>query len=190
AETEAVRRELERERERITALANALPRGRVTELDGQRVASADGVRDRPTTRIAGEGLDVTAPMPADELPYEPDPDAAPAAARHEAEERTADADEVTTIREPGTSEVGGDDVSEDTDTYDHGESVRVLGGSRPRRRATTSTPPPVPPGTAEVGARHIEAGEAGPSAAWIARTVAIAALAVVAVALLMLLKFA
>ena len=43
AETEAVRRELERERERITALENALPRGRVTELDGERVADADEV---------------------------------------------------------------------------------------------------------------------------------------------------
>ena len=185
AETEAVRRELERERERITALENALPRGRVTELDGERVASADEVEDRPTTRIAGQGLDLTAPMPPEELPQVTDPDAALAAARDEAQDHTAGDDAATTVREPEAEE-----PSDDTDTYDHGESVRVLGGPRPRRRTGTSTPAPAAPGTAEVGARHIEPGETGASAAWMARTIAIAALAVVAVALLVLLKFA
>ena len=71
-----------------------------------------------------------------------------------------------------------------------GESVRVLGTPRPRRPAGSSTPAPSAPGTAEVGARHIEAGESGTSAAWMAWTLAIAALAVVAVALLVLLKLA
>jgi hypothetical protein len=72
--------------------------------------------------------------------------------------------------------------------------VRVLGNPRPRRAAGAGTPAPAVPGTAEVGARHIEPGETGGGrgldSAWMARTVAIAALAVVAVALLVLLKFA
>jgi hypothetical protein len=67
--------------------------------------------------------------------------------------------------------------------------VRVLGTPRPRRPAGSGVPAPAAPGTAEVGARHIEPGETGTSA-WMARTLAIAALAFVAVALLLLLKLA
>ena len=71
-----------------------------------------------------------------------------------------------------------------------GESVRVLGTPRPRRRVDLDPAEP-PTSTAQVGARHIEPGEGGgPSAAWIARTLAIAALALVAVALLLLLRIA
>ncbi|MGZ6640492.1 MAG: hypothetical protein ACXVFT_01490 [Solirubrobacteraceae bacterium] len=199
AETEAVRRELERERERIAVLEAALPRGRVTELDGERIEGEDA--DRPTTRIAGEDVPAvaaTAPIESEDLPRATDPEAALAAAREEAD-RPAEAQEdgagaPTTVHDPAPvheHETSVAPAGGGTATFERGESVRVLGTPRPRRTAARPRPETdVPENTAEVGARHIEPGEAGPSAAWLARTLAIAALAVVAVALLVLLKFA
>ena len=68
--------------------------------------------------------------------------------------------------------------------------MRVLGNPRPPPPGRAGHAGRGRPGTAEVGARHIEPGETGTSSAWMARTLAIAALAVVAVALLLLLKLA
>ncbi len=196
AETEAVRRELERERERITALENALPRGRVTELDGERVASADEVEDRPTTRIAGEDVDATAPLAPEDVPRATDPDAALAAAREEAQEgpeedaEPSTEDDATTVHDPAPAHARGvrprAAASADEGA---GESVRVLGPRRPRPRAEAAPTEPSA-STAKVGARHIEPGQGTPGGAWIARTLAIAALAVVVLALLVLLRFA
>jgi hypothetical protein len=73
---------------------------------------------------------------------------------------------------------------------ERGESVRVLGRRRPRARGgDTGDRPPAdpPPGTAQVGARHITPGGLGRSraAAWLSRLAAIFALAVVIAAVLL-----
>jgi hypothetical protein len=73
---------------------------------------------------------------------------------------------------------------------DRGEGVRVLGGRRPRARggdAGDRPPADPPPGTAQVGARHITPGRLGRSraAAWLSRLAAIFALAVVIAAVLL-----
>ena len=68
---------------------------------------------------------------------------------------------------------------------DPGETVRVLGARRPRRTGE-GTPAPAAPGTAAIGARHIEPGQTpqrSAAAAWLARALAFAALAVVVLAL-------
>jgi hypothetical protein len=70
---------------------------------------------------------------------------------------------------------------------DETEGVRVLGGRR-RRRQRGQEPPVEPlPGTAEIGARHIVAGDMsrGSFAVWLARAAAVLALAVVVAAVLM-----
>jgi hypothetical protein len=72
------------------------------------------------------------------------------------------------------------------------EGVRVLGDGHRRRRVEADTAPAEPlPGTAEIGARHIEPGVTGarlPAAAWLARGLALAAIAVVVVALILVLR--
>jgi hypothetical protein len=73
---------------------------------------------------------------------------------------------------------------------DPGETVRVLGARRPRRTGT-GPPAEAAPGTAAIGARHIEPAQTprrSALAAWIARAFAFLALTVVVVALLMVLK--
>ena len=73
---------------------------------------------------------------------------------------------------------------------DPGETVRVLGARRPRRTGE-GTPAEAAPGTAAIGARHIEPGQTpqrSAAAAWLARTLAFAALAVVVLALLLVVK--
>ena len=73
---------------------------------------------------------------------------------------------------------------------DPGETVRVLGARRPRRTGE-GTPADAAPGTAAIGARHIEPGQTpqrSSAAAWIARALAFAALAVVILALLLVVK--
>jgi hypothetical protein len=72
---------------------------------------------------------------------------------------------------------------------DAGESVRVIGARRPRRTGEGKPAEPAP-GTAAIGARHIEAGQTHRSSmeAWITRVLAFAALSVVIVALLLVLK--
>ncbi|MEA2286912.1 MAG: hypothetical protein QOJ21_2955 [Solirubrobacteraceae bacterium] len=70
---------------------------------------------------------------------------------------------------------------------DETEGVRVLGGRR-RRRQRGQEPPVEPlPGTAEIGARHIVAGDMsrGSFAVWLARAAAVLALAFVVAAVLM-----
>ena len=95
------------------------------------------------------------------------------------------------------AEPSGDDAATEVATLerrepvegDPGETVRVLGARRPRRSG--AGPPAEPaPGTAAIGARHIEPGQThrGAIAAWIARAFAFLALTVVVVALLMVLK--
>ena len=191
AETEAMRRDLERERERAEAAAAAVRRGRVTELDGEPVqGDADDADDELATPVLA-----------------PDGDEALAAARAEAHEDETDIFEppagepATEVAErPRGRSAVGDDGSEDATEIvpartepvagDPGETVRVLGARRPRRTGE-GTPAEAAPGTAAIGARHIEPGQTpqrSAAAAWLARALAFAALAVVVLALLLLLK--
>ena len=197
AETEAMRRDLERERERAQAAAAAVRRGRVTELDGEPVED-DAGEERPTTAVA------------------PDRDEALAAARADADEpaggddatevlESAGSEEATEIADPAGSEEAteiadpaGSEAATEVATLDRrepvegdpGETVRVLGTRRPRRTGE-GTPAASAPGTAAIGARHIEPGQTpqrSAAAAWLARALAFAALAVVILALLLVVK--
>ena len=151
------RRDLDRERERAVVAEAALPRGRVTELDGERVEEA------PTTRHEAEanGAVSGAEVPHDEA-----------------------ATEIVAVEQ--TQAVGQTQPVEGNP----GESVRVLGRRRPRRSGE-GAPAAAAPGTAEIGARHIEAGQTPQrslAAEWLTRTLAFAALGVVVLALLLVLK--
>jgi hypothetical protein len=191
AEAEALRRDLERERERVEAAEAAVRRGRVTELDGEPVR-ADEIGD------ADEAERATAVVA-------PDGDEALAAARAEAHEDDSDifdplVDEPATEiaeRPPGRADAGSEDAT-GVATWqrpapvagDPGETVRVLGARRPRRTGE-GTPAEAAPGTAAIGARHIEPGQTprrSAAAAWLARLLAFAALVVVVVALLLVVK--
>jgi hypothetical protein len=187
AEAEGYRRELERERERVEAAEAAVRRGHITEIDGEPVdgdgsplavpAEGDELAD-PTQR-----LHPAARAEADEI-GDPTQRLHPAA-RPETDERASeDATEVATLdgtaSSPSRTPVEGNP----------GETVRVLGARRPRR--TGEGPPADPaPGTAAIGARFIEPGQTprrGAVAAWLTRALAFAALAVVVVAVLLVLK--
>jgi hypothetical protein len=167
ADAESMQRDLERERERAEAAEAALPRGRVTELDGEPV-EGQPLDDRPTTRIDADEQSAAAPT------------------------------EVAVPRNEEITDVATLDQVEQTETFepptpaaesDSGESVRVIGARRPRRTGEGKPAEPVP-GTAAIGARHIEPGQTHRSAmeAWITRVLAFAALSVVIVALLLVLK--
>jgi hypothetical protein len=162
AETEGMRRELERERERAEAAEAAVRRGRVTEIAGEPVDGDDDQTERfqteeQTTHLRTNGA---------EAPE----DAAPSAADH--------ATEVATLERPEPVE------------GNPGETVRVLGSRRPRRTGE-GPPAEAAPGTAAIGARHIEPGQTSHRsalAAWLTRAVAFLALTIVVVAVLMVLK--
>jgi hypothetical protein len=189
AEAEAMRRDLERERERAEAAEAAVRRGRVTEFDGEPVQ-----RDE-----AGEPDDAEQATAV----VVPDGDEALAAARAEADEDEIDifdppADEpATEIAERPRGGGGSEDATEVAPwkrpapvAGDPGETVRVLGARRPRRTGE-GTPAEAAPGTAAIGARHIEPGQTprrSAAAAWLARLLAFAALVVVVVALLLVVK--
>jgi hypothetical protein len=190
AEAEAMRRDLERERERAEAAEAAVRRGRITELDGEPVKAWEADDERPTTVVAPDGEEALAAARADAHGDETDVFDPPAA---EAATEIAE-------RPPGGA-VPGDDRSEDATEIattkrsgsvagDPGETVRVLGARRPRRTGE-GTPAEAAPGTAAIGARHIEPGQTpqrSAVAAWLARALAFAALAVVVVALLLVVK--
>ncbi|MGZ6672596.1 MAG: hypothetical protein ACXVFM_09640 [Solirubrobacteraceae bacterium] len=189
AEAEAMRRDLERERERAEAAEAAVRRGRVTELDGEPV-QAEEADDEPATAVMA-----------------PDADEALAAARAEAHDDDTDifdppaGEPATEIAERPRSRSAGGEGSEDATEVatrerpepvagDPGETVRVLGARRPRRTGE-GKPAEAAPGTAAIGARHIEPGQAprrSAAAAWLARILAFAALAVVVLALLLVVK--
>jgi hypothetical protein len=195
AEAEAMRRDLERERERAEAAEAAVRRGRVTELDGEPVQTVE-VDDADDAEWA---TDVVIP----------DGDEALAAARAEARADDTDSfdppagEPATEVAEPprGPSARRPQDGSEDATEVatrarteavagEPGETVRVLGTRRPRRTGE-GTPAEAAPGTAAIGARHIEPGQAprrSTAAAWLARLLAFAALVVVVVALLLVVK--
>jgi hypothetical protein len=142
ADVEAARRDFERERERAQAAEAAVPRGRVTELDGEPVA------EQQTTRSAPKRAEAPAAGPQDL---------------------------------PGFLGAG---------VADPGESVRVLGPRR-QRPVAVALPAAPAPGTAAIGARHIEPGQTPQhrvTPAWLARALALAALAVAVIALLIVLK--
>ncbi|HEY7621259.1 MAG TPA: hypothetical protein VH834_15885 [Solirubrobacteraceae bacterium] len=168
ADIESVQRDLERERERADAAEAALPRGRVTELDGEPV-DGEPLDERPTAHIDDEALtDVAEPAP--EAPEE------------EATE-VATLDQVEPVEQPPPFA-----PPEPAET-DPGESVRVIGARRPRPSGE-GKPAEAAPGTAAIGARHIEPGQThhGTLDPVVTRVLAFAALAVVLVALLLVLK--
>jgi hypothetical protein len=213
AEAEGMRRELDRERERAEAAETAVRRGRVTELAGEPV---DGDEDDETARLApdGERDDQTARLAPDGDRDDETARLAPDGDRDDQTARLApDGDDDTARFQSGhgaeqTAQLhangaegkvaASDDAATDVATLERpepvegspGETVRVLGARRPRR--TGEGPPAEPaPGTAAIGARHIEPGQTGRRsaiAAWLTRAVAFLALTVVVVAVLMVLK--
>jgi hypothetical protein len=192
AETEAVRRQLERERERAEALEAAVPRGRVTAYDGEPI-EGEPVPERPTTRIGADADEALAAARRDaEHPADQDDDGP-------AEEDTAASEAVwrspaVADDEASTLIFTRDDDARTTvhvgDADDATEAVRVLGAARRQRPNGSGPPPEMFPGSAEIGARHIEPGTTvGRSAGvWIGRIVAFAALAVAILALLAVLR--
>jgi hypothetical protein len=189
AEAEAMRRDLERERERVEAAEAAVRRGRVTELDGEAVEAVEAdPGERPTTVVAPDGDDALAAARAEA------DDSAESAESAESDGRTpSDVDDETEIFErPRDEEATEVATLERTEPVpgDPGETVRVLGARRPRRTGE-GTPAAAAPGTAAIGARYIEPAQTprrSSAAAWIARALAFAALAVVILALLLVVK--
>src|SRR5512132_3149853 len=141
AEAEAMRRDLERERERAEAAEAAVRRGRVTELDGEPVQTANAGADEDDGETAGD-LAV------------PDGGEALAAARADADEDETDifdppaGEPATEVAERprgrpsrGADHDAGEDATEVATRErrpppvagDPGETVRVLGARRPRR---------------------------------------------------------
>ena len=164
AEAEGMRRELERERERAEAAETTVRRGRVTEIAGEPVDEDDDADDDRTARFQTD---------------RDDEQTAQLGANGAAEPATEDSPtEVATLerREPVEGNPG--------------ETVRVLGARRPRRTGE-GPPAEAAPGTAAIGARHIEPGQTprrSALVAWLTRAVAFLALTVVVVAVLMVLK--
>jgi hypothetical protein len=164
AEAEGMRRELERERERAEAAETAVRRGRVTEIAGEPVDEDDDADDDRTARFQTD---------------RDDEQTAQLGANGAAEPATEDSPtEVATLerREPVEGNPG--------------ETVRVLGARRPRRTGE-GPPAEAAPGTAAIGARHIEPGQTprrSALVAWLTRAIAFLALTVVVVAVLMVLK--
>jgi hypothetical protein len=214
AEAEGVRRELERERERAAAAETAVRRGRVTEIGGEPIDGLeDEADDDATTRLGASdpaaAADRTTRRGASDPTATDDP-----TTRRGASDPTATDDPTTRLgasdddgagerfRRGGVRSNGADAAAADPATDvatleppervegDPGETVRVLGHRRPRRTGT-GPPADAAPGTAAIGARHIEPGQTpqrGAIAAWIARALAFLALTAVVVALLMVLK--
>jgi hypothetical protein len=167
ADAESMQRDLERERERAEAAEAALPRGRVTELDGEPVAG-EPLDDRPTTRI------------------DADEEVAAAAPTEVAVPRDEEVTEIATLDQVEQTEPFEPPTPVETDP---GESVRVIGARRPRRTGEGKPAEPAP-GTGAIGARHIEPAQTHRSSmeAWVTRVLAFAALSIVVVALLLVLK--
>jgi hypothetical protein len=184
AEAEGLRRDLERERERAEAAEAAVRRGRVTEIAGEPVDGDDeddhtaalgpangdgegeGDEDRTARFQTGRGDEQTAQQRANGA----EGNAAADAADHPTE--------VATLERPERVEGS------------PGETVRVLGARRPRRTGE-GPPAEAAPGTAAIGARHIEPGQTpqrSALAAWLTRAIAFLALTAVVVAVLMVLK--
>jgi hypothetical protein len=180
AEAEGLRRDLERERERAEAAEAAVRRGRVTEIAGEPVdrdGDEDEVEGDPTARLAPEGDDDRTTR----FRTDRDEDQTAQLGTNGAEGSAAPADrptEVATLERPEPVEGS------------PGETVRVLGARRPRRTGE-GPPAEAAPGTAAIGARHIEPGQTprrSALVAWLTRAVAFLALTIVVVAVLMVLK--
>lgn len=178
AEAEGLRRDLERERERAEAAEAAVRRGRVTEIAGEPVdGNGDEGEGDPTARLAPEGDDDRTTR----FRTGRDEDQTAQLGTNGTEGSAAPADrptEVATLERPEPVEGS------------PGETVRVLGSRRPRRTGE-GPPAEAAPGTAAIGARHIEPGQTpqrSALAAWLTRAVAFLALTIVVVAVLMVLK--
>jgi hypothetical protein len=178
AEAEGLRRDLERERERAEAAEAAVRRGRVTEIAGEPVdGDVDEGEGDPTARLAPEGDDDRTTR----FRTGRDEDQTAQLGTNGTEGSAAPADrptEVATLERPEPVEGS------------PGETVRVLGSRRPRRTGE-GPPAEAAPGTAAIGARHIEPGQTpqrSALAAWLTRAVAFLALTIVVVAVLMVLK--
>jgi len=164
AEAEGMRRELERERGRAEAAETAVRRGRVTEIAGEPVDEDDDADDDRTARFQTDRDDEPTPQLGANGTAEPATEDTPT--------------EVATLERPEPVE------------GNPGETVRVLGARRPRRTGE-GPPAEAAPGTAAIGARHIEPGQTprrSALAAWLTRAIAFLALTVVVVAVLMVLK--
>jgi hypothetical protein len=199
ADAEGIRRELERARERADAAEAAVRRGRVTEIAGEPVNGDElGAAGSDRAAETADAGDQTAPLgPSGEeartAPLTaPGDDDAPTRRFQTGRDDANTAPLLSNGAEPAGDEAATEVATlerPDPVAGDPGETVRVLGARRPRRSGTG--PPAEPaPGTAAIGARHIEPGQThrGALAAWIARAFAFLALTIVVVALLMVLK--
>ncbi len=173
ADIELLRRERDRAIERAAARtapapAAALPPPRDDDPHPEREAA------RPPLPIPeGEAVGAARPAPA-----------APATEETVVhDEQDTGEDETAVLGEPtetpATQPNGAFPLSET-------EGVRVLGTPPPRRRSGSEPPAEPLPGTAEIGARHIVPGALGRGGVgpWIARIVAVLALAAVIAAVL------
>jgi hypothetical protein len=189
ADAEALRRELERERERAAMAEAVVPRGRVTELAGEPVPG-EPVPDRPTARIGdANGAEAQrARVEEEALGYDDDFAQEPTGVVSPGDVAFAD-DAATTVARPEEDDAL-DGAEREPVEGDPGETVRVLGARRPRRSGAGRPADPAP-GTAAIGARHIERGQTaqhGSAAAWLGRALALAALAVAILAVIVVLK--
>jgi hypothetical protein len=193
ADVEALRRELERERERAAMAEAVVPRGRVTELAGEPVPG-EPVPDRPTARIgdangaeAARGRVEEEALAFDDDDFEDEPTNVVSSEAKDGFAGDGDNDPATTVALP--DDYAADDEAPELEG-DPGETVRVLGGRRPRRSGA-GRPAEAAPGTAAIGARHIEPGQTTQRAgvgAWLVRALAFAALAIAILAVILVLK--
>ncbi len=186
AEAEAMRRDLERERERAAAAEAGVRRGRVTAVDDEPLD------EHPTTVAADDEDAAVAPEHEDAATAAPGGEEALAAARAEAHGPTYEDPSLEGIAWDHPTEDPTEVASREPSAIEGspGETVRVLGARRPRRTGE-GAPAEAAPGTAAIGARHIEPGQTprrSAAAAWLTRALAFAALAIVVLALLLVIK--
>jgi hypothetical protein len=169
AEVLAARRDLRAARAEAEAYRRDLERER------ERVEAAEaGVRRGRVTEIAGEPVHEAPATEVATLDAEPAPPT----------EQAASAEAAAAAEPPDES------APDEPVKANPGETVRVLGARRPRRTGE-GPPADAAPGTAAIGARFIEPGQTprrSAAAVWITRVLALAALAVVIVAILLVLK--
>jgi hypothetical protein len=194
AEAEGYRRELERERERVEAAEASVRRGRVTEIAGEPVQGDQERLDDQATDVATldatpPGANAAGPRPANATPP-PGTNASLEATTPATLDPSAPAPRDPTTPAPLDPSAPAPRDPAAPISASPGETVRVLGARRPRR--TGEGPPADPaPGTAAIGARFIEPGQAprrGALAVWITRLLAFAALVGVIVAVLLVVK--
>jgi hypothetical protein len=183
ADIELLRRERDRAVAGRAAVARADPV--TTRLPTPATAHPEQEASRPALPLP-EGEEVGPVRPSSAAPSASNGDGR---AAHDGDGEDGDRDDppTTVVADP---ESRAPDEADEPDAEwggDEHEGVRVL-GRRPRRSRSGDEPPVEPlPGTAEIGARHIIAGDMGRAGlgVWLARAAAMLALAFVVAAVLL-----